>query len=273
MTELIDPSRYISYDSKQIQLLFSPQAKYMAASFLIGTQKQLFYGQPIVMSKTSELIATIPDWSKQPIELASGFTLTETNIKGFLMVWLLMNDLIDTIYRTYNEYTLKDLLIILEWMNYFNYTGSTFDLFLALENRLKNKDIKLDDETRILLEKFSGAQLKICLATPSTLEGKNSCKMAYLSTVKLGHTIDDEMKLISMYSDPDNFVKYLSDHPLSDLEKKWANILFDFLVYAERTGRGYDRATAYNLLEKLKPIVGRGVNRFGGLSCSFYTQD
>ena len=97
---------------ESIKFLFSPEAKYVATPFLVGTQKQVFYGMPIMMISNSELIKSITDWSKQPIEVATAFTLTETNLPGFVVVWLLMNDLFPF---GFEKYTLKDLLIIWEW--------------------------------------------------------------------------------------------------------------------------------------------------------------
>lgn len=196
------------YPEKQesIKFLFSPEAKYVASPFLVGTQKQVFYGMPIMMISNSELIKSIPDWSKQPIEVATAFTLTETNTPGFVVVWLLMNDLFPF---DFDRYTTKDLLIIWQWMNYFGYTNK--DKIYQVLSKIEYK--WNDDEIKLLMKNLITYLESICESDPTSNFGIWACgrilsfKIHFLDN----YTSADEDYLMEAYGFKGNIAKDIGD--------------------------------------------------------------
>lgn len=83
-------------------------------SFVVGTQKQSLQGDPSHMMINSELIRSMMPiiLEEKSTELAKDITLTDENLPGFVVVWLLMNDL----YPFEVPSDLKSLLIIWEWI-------------------------------------------------------------------------------------------------------------------------------------------------------------
>lgn len=244
---------------KAIDLIFSPSAKYNAREFLIGTQKQKFYGQPIIMSIYSELISTLPLNNSDPIELATHIDLTEDNIKGFVIVWLLMNGLYPW---DVADNTLKNLLIIIEWMNYFGYNDrKKVD---ELENQIRDfagdetKD--LDEVTRTLLEKRYNNALKICKADVFSENGRHNCSFVSDYAALLG-IATEETNLMAWYGE-DLYAQFIwhikdntKDRPPNDIEKLWASIYATWIMREVKNINEIDALSASRIGE-LAEITG-----------------
>ena len=100
---------------KAISLLLTNNlAKLIGIPFIIGADGLVIYGQLPIMISKSELIAST-DFKDITFK---NIKLTETDLPAFVHVWLMINGLIDWKYMKEN-YNLKDLLLIREWIAYF----------------------------------------------------------------------------------------------------------------------------------------------------------
>lgn len=245
---MIDPFEYIKFPERNnrttesIKLLFSDKAKFIAKPFLIGKQKQLFYGQFLTMRLYSDLIATIPNWdTSEPIELATNIELTEDNLPGLIVVWLLINGLYPF---TLDKYNLKDTLIIWEWIDYFGYNNrniiDTIRQNIITRDELFNET--LSELTKPLMEKRYNQQLKICLADPISFEGTSQCELA-LAYATVAEIKNEETELMRMYLyDDDDFIDYLRKMGKSpnEIQLKWANFMLDYLIRQYKGGGTLD---------------------------------
>lgn len=246
--------------AKSIKLLFSPEAKYTAKSFLIGTQKQTFYGNPTIMIPNSNLLDTIPDWSGD-IELATNITLTDDTITGFVVVWLLMNNLYPF---GFDKYTASDLFVIEEWMNYFGYNNwdKLGDVHLAIGEFIANENAELNEAGRTLVKKKYDKALEICLSEPLTQKGRNNCVEVDNYARLLG--IGNYETLLMWWYGEDTWELFATiigkineeKRSVNETEKKWINLGLDSLI--SRSHR-LNRLDSYSKarLKQLSEFVGR----------------
>lgn len=246
--------------TESINILFSDSAKHIAKPFLIGSQKQIFYGHPAIMIPNSDLIKTIPDWSGD-IELATSIELTEDNTKEFMVVWLLMNNLYPFGFRG----TLKNYLVISEWINYFGYNDQIRmnDIHIGIGFLLNGKISNIDPITKTLLEKRYNRALKICSENPLTEIGKVNCSDVHTYALALGvdsEQLSLETKLMNWYGDGNlkEFVGLLGrSSELNDTEKKWINILLDYELQQSKTPAWKARKVRTMQVITLAAVVGR----------------
>lgn len=246
---------------KKIELLFSPEAKNLAHTFIVGTQKQVFYGSPINMVVNSDLLASIGDWSGET-PLATSITLTEDNLSGFIVVWLLMNDLFPWIGEGTYIHQFKDVFIIREWMDYFGYNDKQIldrvDDLINLEYLYHAQDYKneVNDTIKPLIEKKYNMFIQNCLSDPTSQKGHDSCRVIHDYAVLLGKE-NKETELMYQYGVDDLPYFFLQRKELNDLEKKWANIGLDYLIRLSKGDYHNLSRNQTNDILKLAKLVGK----------------
>lgn len=241
---------------KAIDLLFT-QGKYTAKTFLIGTQKQIFYGQPSTMTINSTLISTIPDW-KEDVTLATHITLTDENLKGFIVVWLLINDLYPWEIEQHNSF--KDVLVIIEWMNYFGYDKNVVNIWEHYIRDHHNNPPELDDTSKELIEKRYNKALELCKSDP--IKYKNQCyyAMQYAHILKIS---SEEIELMGKYGgetalDLSTFIMNNMDTytSLNTTQMKWGNIGLNYQLEAFKDAKRIDLYSRAEIGE-LANLLGR----------------
>lgn len=118
---------------KEIKIFFSTAAPKFLTPFYVGKQKLLLHGNPVAMALRSDFFsALLPKLASETgeIVLAGDIPLTEDRLLALLRVWLVINgvvgDFITTIVVECNEVptlaslNLQVLLMMWEWINYFN---------------------------------------------------------------------------------------------------------------------------------------------------------
>lgn len=249
---------------KSINALFSPNAKYVAKTFIVGTQKQTFYGNPTIMIGYSDLLSSILDWSENVIPLATNIELTDDNIRGFVVVWLMMNNLFPF---TFYEYDINDLLIIAEWIDYFGYNNELNIEYVQrlIESNFDYLDkLKLNDSSKILLKKRHDRVSKICLSDPLSRPGIDNCSLMHKYASMLGiNTYETWLAYLyakdpgSLGSDITNAMD-LENRSINDMEKQWVSRALERMI---KEYDSKDTIWTYRCIEKtvgeLSRLIGR----------------
>lgn len=218
------------YQEKLISIgetLLTPEAKYGAFPFEIGSNKLTIYGHPFsIKAKTSLLDALPPEeFSKTP-RLVTTIELTDINLPGFMLVWLYLNGIIenDTIVQYPSNYNILDYLIIFEWLDYFDIDETNeFTHILQKASETSPVSPHLDEAkklftTRVSKKKFVPDEAFIIFDV-SPEEFKN-----------LGydiHQFDYDMWAGGRVYDL--FVKELPK-PLSSAQKEWLHYFVNLLI-------------------------------------------
>lgn len=227
---------------KSINALFSPEAKYLGKAFSVGAQKRIFYGQPAIMIGNSDLLASIGDWSGD-VELATSIELTDDNIKGFIITWLLINNLFPFEY----EWEINDAFITKEWIDYFGYNNKKY--IDELEDHIKSEFMfmwqnysPVDNVIKPIIEKRYKMALENCTADLLQLGSNQQCINASEYGTLLGIDTLDNWLMYYYGVGTNDFFNTIGNRdlkdPLEDVEKKYINL-------------GLDRAI---LEDKVKPI-------------------
>ena len=253
------------------KLLTPSDAKYFASPFEVGTDKVLVYGQVLSMAARSELISTIPA-TTDIIPVATSITLTEINLPAFVYVWLMMNGLtIWTNHRGEDLFSLKDLLLIQEWIAYFGIDTNTeeinimqYDIDHKIQERFNAKQV-FDDEEKALISKIFKTRLNVCLNSENRTEAGDACGRLKPLADALGIDLNanEEYKLASVnYQNPTTLMNVLTGlkatRPLTPIELKWGNKAFDSIIESIRLSTNdWVKGDYYRRLEQLGPIIGR----------------
>lgn len=130
---------------------------------LIGSNKLTLNGIIPIMQLQSNLIATLPE--TKDVHLASNIEITSANKDSLIYVWMIMNGLSDTLpeFNTHkidrsNEKKLrKEILLIAEWMDYFNFSSKSKEYNhinkILRELIINTRDVPADKDEKVLMEK------------------------------------------------------------------------------------------------------------------------
>lgn len=246
---------------KAINLLFTDGESF-GQSFLIGDEKYPIYGQMLSLISNSDVIANLPDFKESKIPLATMFQLTKINTPGFVYAWLTLNGFKIPL----DAYSLKDLLIIREWLLYFGYFGSMKDLERNIMIGVQNSEL-LDSEERTLVEKMFEQKLKPFLNFENHLDSIDLEVTSDLLEI-LGKKLN-----ISRDLDIDIGLRFFADghtgslinllnkiKSLDEYKIKLANYVFDNLVKGiKQSSSGFYVQNRYNELLALGKILNRKV--------------
>lgn len=157
-------SEYLKLEVPKSDFLLDPtKGSKVAFPFTIGKNEIVFYGQPIILTIKSPIfnVLDVDQLSNNP-KLATQFELTNVNLPGLVLVWLWMNGLIqidntqegeDQFAESLSEYSLLDILVALEWIDYFNLSDEFSYIIQEIMNvRLFNESRDLSDEEKTLLQ-------------------------------------------------------------------------------------------------------------------------
>lgn len=196
--------------SRAIRILFTPEeAKKYLTPFTIATNELIFYGNPVVMMTHSELIYSLPNFDS--VHLATKFTLTETNIKSFVYVWLLINGI-----DVKMEMSLLDLLLAREWGGYF---GLLEILDIDKQISLKLSDNNIQQTEKDLLMELYKRYLDLMKYDKSYMN------IAAKINGLFGLNDIDKIGLASKYHSEDLYGHLLSKNKLTSDEIEWGNFM------------------------------------------------
>lgn len=145
--------------------------------FSIGSNKFELPGIIDIMKLNSELIASAEEIkSSGSIELATSLEVTKQNELGLRHVWLLMNGLTDGLPI---EYDLLNLLIIGEWINYFNVPKENAEVQrvqrstnLSIKELVEKDGVTVsDDVEKLLVNAFARERARV-IAHPENVDLK-----------------------------------------------------------------------------------------------------
>lgn len=152
-------TEYLKADIPGAELLLDPtKAKLSTFPFTIGSNEIIFYGIPILLYVKCPLLQVLPieELTKDP-KLGTNIELTDENLPGLVYIWLYMNGLvllphIDSSMEALGPYSVLDLLIMLEWVDYFGTQDIDEDINSELYSRIARGE-QLVSDAKILLEK------------------------------------------------------------------------------------------------------------------------
>lgn len=206
--------------------------------FYIGSNKLELYGMLQVMKFQSELVGSLP--VSNEIYLASSIEITQVNKEPLIYVWLILNGLTDTLPEP--KWTRKQLLITMEWLNYFNVyqTSKTYEkvYWSMIEKIKKTKNITADEEEKVLLERGYQRELKALYSGKSKIF--DSSFEAYQKL--LGITSTEEEKLLILARGPNygKMIDILAHEKMpEDVRTKWIDKVRTELI--ENRSSVYDK--------------------------------